>query len=278
MPLDGYLISGLQGRLMVVTGASSGIGAAAAALLMAQGAQVIALDIRPSPNADLRYVRCDLADPGSLRQALAALPATVDGLVNAAGLPGTHDGELVFKVNFLGLRELTESLLPRLPTGGSVVHVASTAGSQWAQRLPELRRLLEAATFADGLTWFRAGSCAEVPAYNLAKEAVCVYTMARAQDAARAGVVMNAVSPGPVQTPILPDFIASMGADRIAWARDVAGRYGQPADIAPVIAFLLSPAAGWIRGANVIADGGVSAAVLSGAAVPPQSIPAPAAR
>jgi NAD(P)-dependent dehydrogenase (short-subunit alcohol dehydrogenase family) len=278
MPLDGDGPSGLRGRLLVVTGGSSGIGAAAAALLTARGAQVITLDIRPPAAAGPRYVPCDLADPGSISRAVATLPAAVDGLVSAAGLPGTHDDERVFRVNFLGLRELTESLLPRLPAGGSVVHVASTAGSQWARRLPELRRLLAAATFADGLTWFRTGSCAAVPAYNLAKEAVCVYTMASARAAARAGVAINAVSPGPVQTPILPDCIAAMGADRIAWARDLAGRYGQPADIAPVIAFLLSPAAGWIRGANVIADGGVSAAVLSGSAVPPQAAAAPVVR
>lgn len=146
MPLDGDKVTGLQGRVLVVTGASSGIGAATAAMLGDRGGQVIGLDIQPPPPGQ-RHVHCDLADPASISQVLTVLPASVDGLVNAAGVPGTREGELVFRVNFLGLRELTESLMPRIPAGGSVVQVASTAGSQWAQRLPELHRLLAAGTF-----------------------------------------------------------------------------------------------------------------------------------
>ena len=68
---------------------------------------------------------------------------------------------------------------------------------------------------------------------------------------------MNSVSPGPVDTPILPDFIETLG-ERAEEDMQVMDRPGQPADIAPVVAFLLSDGAGWIRGTNIPADGGMS--------------------
>ena len=68
---------------------------------------------------------------------------------------------------------------------------------------------------------------------------------------------MNSVSPGPVDTPILPDFIETLG-ERAEEDMQVMDRPGQPADIAPIVAFLLSDGAGWIRGTNIPADGGMS--------------------
>jgi NAD(P)-dependent dehydrogenase (short-subunit alcohol dehydrogenase family) len=267
---DGNRQPGLAGRTVIVTGAASGIGAAAARLLRASGAQVVAVDRNPAAFDD--YVFCDLADPAAISAAVAQLPPAVDGLVNAAGLPGTHREERVFAVNFLGLRELSTQLLPRILAGGSIVHVASTAGSQWGSRLPALLELLDTGSFADGLAWFGAHRVVDVPAYNLSKEAVCVYTMRSAPEAVARGIRVNALCPGPVRTPILEDFVTSMGAARLEWARDVAGRYAEPEDIAPVIAFLISPASAWINGVTMVADGGVTGAVVSGWTSPPAGV------
>jgi NAD(P)-dependent dehydrogenase (short-subunit alcohol dehydrogenase family) len=72
---------------------------------------------------------------------------------------------------------------------------------------------------------------------------------------------MNAVSPVPVETPILKDFLQTLGARAEEDAR-IMDRPGRPADIAPVVAFLLSDGAGWIRGANIPVDGGMYSHVL----------------
>ena len=251
-----------------MTGATSGIGRCLADLLRASGVDVIGLDLRAA-SGQPPVLSCDLGDPASIDAAVDGLPTVIDGLVNVAGVPGTEPDEVVFRVNFLGLRHLTEALLPRVRPGGSVVHVASTAGSQWATRLPALRVLLATPSFVDGLAWFNAQKLSGVPAYNLSKEAVCLYAMSSALLAVERGIRVNAVSPGPVRTPILPDFIASMGSGRLEWAERLAGRYAEPEDIAPVIAFLLTPAAAWINGTNLVADGGITGAVLSGRATPP---------
>ena len=67
---------------------------------------------------------------------------------------------------------------------------------------------------------------------------------------------MNCISPGPVDTPILPDFLATLGA-RAEEDRKVMDRPGLPEDIAPVIVFMCSEGSGWIRGANIPVDGGM---------------------
>ena len=72
---------------------------------------------------------------------------------------------------------------------------------------------------------------------------------------------MNAVSPGPVATPILKDFIETLGA-RAEEDMRVMDRPGRPADIAPVVAFLLSDQSAWIRGSNIPVDGGMSSHIL----------------
>jgi NAD(P)-dependent dehydrogenase (short-subunit alcohol dehydrogenase family) len=75
------------------------------------------------------------------------------------------------------------------------------------------------------------------------------------------GIRMNCVSPGPVETPILPDFLETLG-ERAAEDAKIMDRPGRPEDIAPVIAFMCSDGSGWIRGANIPCDGGMYQHVL----------------
>ena len=135
-----------RGKRIVVTGASSGIGRATADRLSAQGAEVIALD-RHAPASDGTYVACDLADPASIDAAVSRIDGSLHGLANVAGVPGSADGEMVMRVNLLGLRHLTESLLSRFEAGGSVVNVASCAGTGWRANLDSLRSLMAAHSF-----------------------------------------------------------------------------------------------------------------------------------
>ncbi|TXD66966.1 SDR family NAD(P)-dependent oxidoreductase, partial [Ralstonia pseudosolanacearum] len=110
----------LGNKTIVVTGVSSGIGAETARLLRFHGARVIGVD-RNAPGTTLDgYVQADLSTAQTIDAAVAQLPSRVDALCNIAGVPGTAPVELVARVNYLGLRHLTERLLPRMPEGGAV--------------------------------------------------------------------------------------------------------------------------------------------------------------
>jgi NAD(P)-dependent dehydrogenase (short-subunit alcohol dehydrogenase family) len=168
-------------------------------------------------------------------------------------------------VNFLGLRHLTEAMIDNLRPGGAVVNVASTAGSLWQQNYQQAKALADTAGFAEGLAWY-ATQPEGYPPYNLSKEAVIIYTMGTAFRARQRGLRINAVSPGPVETAILPDFEDSMGKPMLDWVRSAVGRHAVPDDIAPAVVFLVAPASGWINGANVTVDGGFMAAMATGTA------------
>ena len=99
--------------------------------------------------------------------------------------------------------------------------------------------------------------------YFFSKEALIVWTMKNRWTWRDRGIRMNAVSPGPVDTPILKDFIETLGA-RAEEDMRVMDRPGHADDIAPVVAFLLSDMSRWMRGTNVHVDGGMSSHVLSG--------------
>lgn len=103
-----------------MTGSNSGIGAATAALLRARGARVIGLDLKGDGTGLDRFQRGDLADPDSIESALGAVGPPLHGLANVAGVPGSFDGETVMRVNVLGLRQVTETLLPRLEPGSAI--------------------------------------------------------------------------------------------------------------------------------------------------------------
>jgi len=249
----------LSGKTIVVTGASSGIGAEVARLARFSGATVIGMD-RNDPLITLDgFAKVDLGDPASIDAAVAALPLRFDGLVNAAGVPGTAPAELVGKVNYLGLRHLTQSAVDRLNPGASIVNFASVLGGEWLARL-DLHKALAATTgFAAGANWLAAHPVPQATCYQYFKEALIVWTFAQAQDwFLKRDIRMNCVAPGPVFTPILGDFVTMLGNERVAADAPRMKRPGYGDEIAPPVAFLLSDASRWINGVNLPIDGGLA--------------------
>ena len=251
-------MSQLEGKTVVVTGAASGIGAAVADLARTRGAQVIGLDRDSSSGCDV----LDLGDEVSIDEAIAALPDVIDVLCNVAGVPGTQPDQLVLTVNLLGLRHLTVGLRDRL-VGGSVVNVASTAGSQWPSVIEEINEVLATASMAEGAAWLERHPL-EMDTYNFSKAALIVWSMRTAWEWRESGPRINCISPGAVDTPILDDFHESMGPI-LGAVSALVGRDGQPEDIAPAVCFLASSDSSWINGVNLIADGGFAGGMASGA-------------
>jgi NAD(P)-dependent dehydrogenase (short-subunit alcohol dehydrogenase family) len=259
-----HVINGFAGRLVAVTGAASGIGAATASALIAAGGSVISIDrtVPEHPVGD--FVQCDLADRDSILAAAEHLPHGLAALLNIAGVPGTSSADTVARVNFLGPRLLTETVLPKIVPGGAVVSVASTAGDNWRENLSQHVDLAATAGFSEGLAWLTRHDWPKDRAYQWFKEALIVWTMARSETMRNENAVrLCCVSPGPVATPILAEFRRSLGDARVDDAIRRGGGVGQPIDIATTILFLASPAARWLIGTNLIVDGGALASRLT---------------
>ena len=166
-------------------------------------------------------------------------------------------------INFYGLRALTEALAPRLREGGAVVNVASIAGYGWRANLERAKAFVDARRFPRHR---RALARIDVPdgeGYPLSKELLLLWTMRAAHQPLfkDRGVRVNAVSPGPVTTPILKEFRQIFGDPRVDDDIARVGRAGARADIAPAVLFLCSDGARWINGANLPVDGGLEASI-----------------
>ena len=234
----------LQGKTIVVTGTASGIGAEVARLARFQGARVIGVD-RNEPSLTLDgFVKADLGSPATIDEAVARLPQRIDALCNIAGVPGTAPADTVARVNYLGLRHLSTRVLERLPAGGAIVNVASILGAEWPQRLAAHKALAATEGFDAGAQWLAAHPVPAETCYQYFKEALIVWNAVQSQPwFLQHGVRMNCVAPGPVFTPILGDFVAMLGEERVQ--RD-AHRMARPAyadEVASVITWLCSDAA-----------------------------------
>lgn len=248
----------LENRTALVTGAASGIGAATARRLAAEGARVVLADIDEAGARELASeldgvaVLMDVADTASVRAGVAAavegLQVPVDILVNNAGTDrfafflDTDEAlwDFVLAVNLRGVIAVTHAVLPSMHErgGGVIVNVASEAG--------------------------RVGSQGSV-VYSSAKAGVIGFTRAVARESARYGVRSNAVAPGPVETPLLDsaaEILGPIGArlkQRMIDATAM-GRIGQSEEVASVIAFLASDDASYVTGQTVNVSGGLSMA------------------
>ena len=256
-------LSGLSGKVAVVTGAAGGIGAAVAARLAAEGSRVVVVDVSTGPlqetaaAIDAVAVTADTStEEGTTAWVDAAVGAfgrvdvvhanaAVDGpLVSFPDYP-VADFDRIMAVNvrgtFLTVRAalgLMRAQSAAQPAAGAIVVTASTAG-------------------LEGSPMF--------PAYVASKHAVVGLTRAAALDGAAFGVRVNAICPGPINTPMIRRLEAGLGADAVELSRRYLtasvplGRYGEPAEVAALVGWLLSDEASYVNGAIYAVDGGQTA-------------------
>lgn len=247
----------LADKTIAVTGLSSGIGAAAAKLMIEQGATIIGFDRNPPDYPIAAFHRVDLGDAAAIDACVAGVTHRLDALCNSAGVPPTADKHVVLRVNFFGLRRFTEAMAPQLADGAAIVNIASLAGFQWRANIETVKSGL-ATEFEAADAWTAAQTLEGGGSYFLSKELVIAWTLWNCQRWRPRGIRMNSVSPGPIATPILPDFIKTLGKR----AEDdlKLNRAGTPEEVAGVIAFLCSDASRWMNGADVPVDSGAGAA------------------
>jgi NAD(P)-dependent dehydrogenase (short-subunit alcohol dehydrogenase family) len=253
-----------DGRRAVVTGCASGIGEYVVRQLSELGADIVGLD-KSRPAFEVNgFHEVDLADPVSIDRAAAAVEGPVDALFNVAGVSsGIGDPPLVVTVNFLGLRQLTEALIEKMPAGSSIVSVSSLAAAAYRDHLRAVAPLLNTATMAEGIDWCHANPNALAGGgYQLSKEAIILYTMRNAAPFGARGIRINCTGPGVTETPILDQLRRAYGQGFLDDIPKPLGRVSEAAEQAAVLLFLNSRAASYITGQVLWVDGGnVGAAI-----------------
>src|SRR4051812_20735160 len=188
-------VLGYEGKRVIVTGAASGMGAATAELLVELGAEVHAVDInKPVVTGLASYTETDLKDPAQIDATIAKIGKIVNALFNCAGLPNTFPNLDVMLVNFCGLRQLTEAVIPLMVEGSAIASIASTAGIGWAANLELLFGLTTTPDFAAAKAWCEAHPKELANAYGLSKEAINAYTALRSFPLAKDGIRINCVN------------------------------------------------------------------------------------
>ena len=247
-----------DGRRVVVTGCSSGIGEHVARQLSELGAEVVGLD-RRRPAVQLKeFHEVDLADQASIDHAAATIGDRIDALFNVAGVSsGIGDPLLVVTINFLGMRRLTDALIPTMPPGSSIACVSSLAASGYLENKDTTAGLVTTASFDEGAEWcHRHPEALADGGYRLSKEAIILYCMRGAVPLGARGIRINCTAPGVTETPILDQLRARYGQDYLDTIPKPLGRVSEPAEQAAVLAFLNSQAASYITGQVLWVDGG----------------------
>ena len=242
-----------NGKRAVVVGGATGMGAAVAELALDAGAEVVVMDIADSSLDGAKFIRVNLADSASIDAAVDECGGPVHALFSCAGVADGTPG--IERINFIGHRHLIDRLIAAkaMPTGSAIGFISSAAGLGWEASLEELQDYLATPDFDSASRWIEEHGHAD---YMWSKQAICAYVASQAYPLLKKGIRINAICPGPTDTPLAQankelwlgfgsDYRADLGIDASA-----------PLEQAYPLVFLCSDAAAALSGITLISDAG----------------------
>ena len=249
----------LQGKVSIITGAGGGMGRVAAQMFAAEGAKVVVAEFSEEAGEETAalvraaggvatFVKVDVSKESDAKAMVDHAVATygrLDCLYNNAGIMPEADHSVtdtdvatwdaVMAVNVRGVYLGCKFAVPAMEAGGggSIINIASFVAI--------------------------LGCSVPQDAYTASKGAVLALTRSLAVQFGPKGIRTNAICPGPVETPLLMDWLLKdEGAKQLRLARNPTGRFGKPEEIVHMAVYLASDESRWTNGASLVVDGGIS--------------------
>lgn len=251
---------GYEGKICVVTGASSGMGKATVEMLVDLGANVYALDLNPCTiNGIKEFIKCDLANKKEIDEAFKKIPEHIDSFFGVAGLSGAKtDYRTTFDCNYTANMYITLNYLKnKMSKGGSIVYCTSTAGLEWKRFKKEQNKVVHAKTWeeVEEVTRKLASSAPATFAYMYSKRCLSQFACEQAVEFAKLGIRINNVLPASTDTGMKQEFQDMVGSEKgLIEQAGLAGRLATPEEMAYPMVFLNSEMSSFISGLDMVVD------------------------
>jgi len=250
-----------DGKRALVVGGATGMGAAVAELVRDAGAEVVVMDRAEVALPGVKAIQADLADKASIDAAVDECGGPVHTLFSCAGVADGTPG--IERINFIGHRHLIDRLLAGdlLPRGGSIGMIASAAGFGWQANLDVLREYLAITDFDQAARWAQENGKAD---YIWSKLAINAYVATEAFGLLKRGIRINAILPGPTDTPLAranAEMWLGFGAD---YRSEVGIEASTALEQAYPLVFLCSEAAAAVTGITMVTDAGYFSSGITG--------------
>jgi NAD(P)-dependent dehydrogenase (short-subunit alcohol dehydrogenase family) len=242
-----------DGKRVLVVGGASGMGAATAELVQDAGAEVVVMDYADITLSGVKAVQVNLADSASIDSAFEQLSGPFHAVFSCAGVADGTPG--IERINFIGHRYLLDKLIAAdmLARGSAVGFISSAAGLGWESNLEMLNEYLDITDFDAAAKWAQDNGKAD---YYHSKQAICAYVAREAMSYQKRGIRINAICPGPTDTPLAQankEMWLGFGSD---YRAEVGVDAATPLEQAYPLVFLCSAGASAVNGITMITDSG----------------------
>ncbi|MEY2460867.1 MAG: hypothetical protein QOG30_2697 [Acidimicrobiaceae bacterium] len=256
-----------KGKRALVVGGATGMGAAVAEVVQDAGAEVVVMDRAEITLPGVKAIALDLSDKASIEAAVDECGGPIHALFSCAGVADGTPG--LERINFIGHRYMIERMLAggMLPRGSAIGMISSAAGLGWEGTLTEVLEYLDVTDFDEASKWAQEHGRAD---YMWSKKAINGYVAREAFDLLKQGIRINAILPGPTDTPLAQankEMWLGFGSD---YRGEVGIEASTPLEQAYPLVFLCSDAAAGVTGITMITDAGYFAAGVTGSFGPAQ--------